>query len=58
MPKDQWDFWEAFNLYKGACANLTCLGLFEAGLNRSPDLAIIGTALHHSFLRRLVDVTR
>ena len=58
MSKDQCDYWEAFNLYKGACANLTCLGLFEGGLNRSPDLAIIGTALHRSFLRRLVDITR
>jgi aminoglycoside phosphotransferase (APT) family kinase protein len=58
MDKDRWLYWEAFNLYKGACANRTGLGLFESGVNRSPDLAIIGTALHHAFLRRLVDITR
>ncbi len=58
MTPAQWDYWEAFNLYKGACANRTCLGLFESGANRSPNMAIIGTALHHAFLRRLVDIIR
>jgi aminoglycoside phosphotransferase (APT) family kinase protein len=58
MSRDQWLYWEAFNLFKGACANRTALGLFESGVNRSPDLAIIGTAVHHTFLRRLLDITR
>jgi aminoglycoside phosphotransferase (APT) family kinase protein len=58
MSAEQWKYWEAFNLYKGACANLTCLGLFESGVNRAPDMAIIGTALHRVFLRRLVDITK
>jgi aminoglycoside phosphotransferase (APT) family kinase protein len=58
MTEAQWAYWEAFNLFKGACANRTCLALFEAGTNRSPDMAIIGTALHHSFLRRLVDIIK
>ncbi len=58
MTPSQWEFWEAFNLYKGACANRTCLGLFESGGNRSPNMAIIGTALHHTFLRRLVDIIK
>jgi aminoglycoside phosphotransferase (APT) family kinase protein len=58
MSAEHWEYWEAFNLYKGACANLTCLGLFESGVNRAPDMAIIGTALHRMFLRRLVDITR
>jgi aminoglycoside phosphotransferase (APT) family kinase protein len=58
MNAEQWEYWEAFNLYKGACANLTCRGLFESGANRSPNMAIIGTALHRMFLRRLVDITR
>jgi aminoglycoside phosphotransferase (APT) family kinase protein len=52
----QWRYWEAFNLFKGACANRTCLALFETGVNRAPNMAIIGTALHRSFLRRLADV--
>ena len=58
MPAAQWEYWEAFNLYKGACANRTCLGLFESGANRSPNMAIIGTVLHRTFLRRLVDIIR
>jgi aminoglycoside phosphotransferase (APT) family kinase protein len=56
MSDQQWRYWEAFNLFKGACANRTCLGLFQSGENRAPNMAIIGTALHHSFLRRLVDI--
>lgn len=58
MTPAQWEYWEAFNLFKGACANRTCLGVFESGANRSPNMAIIGTALHHVFLRRLVDIMR
>ncbi len=51
-----WTYWEAFNLFKGACANRTCLALFESGLNSAPNMAIIGTTLHQVFLRRLVDI--
>lgn len=58
MTDAQWTFWEAFNLFKGACANRTCLALFESGQNRSPDMAIMGTAVHRRFLRRLVDAIR
>ena len=53
----RWTYWEAFNLFKGACANRTCLQLFESGLHRAPNMAIIGTTLHQVFLRRLVDIT-
>lgn len=56
-PPEAWAYWEAFNLFKGACANVTCLDLFRRGVNRAPNMAIIGTALHHSFLRRLVAIT-
>ena len=48
-------YWGAFNLFKGACANLTCLDAF-AGANPAPNMAIIGTALHQTFLRRLADL--
>jgi aminoglycoside phosphotransferase (APT) family kinase protein len=58
MTNELWEYWEAFNLYKAACADRSCLGLFASGRNRSPDVAIIGTARHHMFLRRLVDLTR
>jgi aminoglycoside phosphotransferase (APT) family kinase protein len=56
MDEAGWSYWEAFNLFKGACANCTCLDLFERGGNRAPNMAIIGTVLHRSFLRRLVEV--
>jgi aminoglycoside phosphotransferase (APT) family kinase protein len=48
-------YWTAFNLFKGACANITCRTAF-AGPNPSPNMAIIGTALHQTFLRRLADL--
>ncbi len=51
-----WRYWEAFNLFKGACANRSCLALFGDGGNRAPNMLAIGTALHQSFLRRLVDL--
>jgi aminoglycoside phosphotransferase (APT) family kinase protein len=56
LDDEQWRYWEAFNLFKGACANRTCLDLFERGVNRAPNMAIIGTTLHQVFLRRLVDI--
>ena len=56
MEEEGWTYWEAFNLFKGACANCTCLALFEGGANRAPNMAIIGTVLHRTFLRRLVEV--
>ncbi len=56
LTDDQWLYWEAFNLFKGACANRTCLRIFEEGVNRAPNMAIIGTALHQVFLRRLAGI--
>jgi aminoglycoside phosphotransferase (APT) family kinase protein len=35
MDEDGWTYWEAFNLFKGACANCTCLSLFERGSTRA-----------------------
>lgn len=57
LTRGEWRYWEAFNLFKGACANTTCLAVFESGANRAPNMAIIGTHLHQAFLRRLVDIT-
>ena len=51
-----WRYWEAFNLFKGACANRTCLDVFERRVNPAPNMAIIGTVLHQTFLRRLIDI--
>ena len=58
MEPDGWRYWEAFNLFKGACANRSCLPLFESGANRAPNMAIIGSALHQVFLRRLCELIR
>ncbi len=53
-----WHAWEAFNQFKGACANLTALSLFSAGVSTTPNLLAIGTAVHDRFLRRLADLVR
>jgi aminoglycoside phosphotransferase (APT) family kinase protein len=58
MSDAQWAYWEALNLFKATCVNRTCLALFESGANRTPSMAIFGTALHHAQLRRLVDIAR
>ena len=52
----QWHAWEAFNQFKGACANLTALRLFRDGVASTPNLLAIGTAVHSRFLRRLADL--
>ncbi len=57
MSEQHWAYWEAFNLFKAACANRTCLALFEAGVNREPNMAIIGTVLYRTYLRRLATLT-
>ena len=48
-------YWGAFGYFKGACANLSCLGAF-AGANPTPNMAIIGTALQQTFMRQLADL--
>jgi aminoglycoside phosphotransferase (APT) family kinase protein len=53
---DEWTYWLAFNLFKEACISRVCLSLFEKGVNRTPRMAIIGTAGYHSQLRRLMNL--
>jgi hypothetical protein len=48
-------YWSAFNFFKGACANLTCLQVF-GGPNPAPNMAIIGTALQQTFMRNLAQL--
>jgi len=48
-------YWSVFNLFKGACANRTALEVFRTH-RAAPNLAIIGTALHQQFMRRLADL--
>ncbi len=52
-----WRWWEACNLFKGACANLTAAQVVTGDPPPpSPELVIVGTALHQVFLRRLADL--
>jgi aminoglycoside phosphotransferase (APT) family kinase protein len=56
MGTDKWDYWEAFNAYKVACINRSCLALFESGQDSSPAMAIAGTEQYHSLLLRLLHI--
>ncbi len=53
---DEWRYWDALNVFKGACANVTALPVFERGITPRPDVLTVGTALHHVFLKRLVSI--
>ena len=48
-------YWRAFNFFKGACANRSCLKSF-AGANPAPNMALIGTVLQQTFMRQLADL--
>jgi aminoglycoside phosphotransferase (APT) family kinase protein len=48
-------YWSVYNYFKGACANLTCRRAF-AMANPAPNMAIIGTALHQSFVRSMASL--
>jgi hypothetical protein len=56
LDQEGWRYWEAFNLFKGACANLTALRVFADGVNPAPNMLAVGTTIHGIFLRRLVDL--
>ena len=48
-------YWQAFNFFKGACANRSCLKPF-AGANPAPNMALIGTVLQQTFMRQMADL--
>jgi aminoglycoside phosphotransferase (APT) family kinase protein len=48
-------YWSVFNFFKGACANLTCRRAF-VGSNPAPNMAIIGTALHQTYVRQVASL--
>jgi aminoglycoside phosphotransferase (APT) family kinase protein len=58
MDEEGWRYWEAFNLFKGACANVTALRVFADGTNPAPNMLQVGTSLHGAFLRRVVDLVK
>lgn len=51
-----WRAWTAFNLFKGACANITALRVFTDGASRGANLLAVGTALHLRMVRQLTDL--
>jgi aminoglycoside phosphotransferase (APT) family kinase protein len=55
LDADVLRYWRAFNFFKGACANRSCLRAF-AGANPAPNMALIGTVLQQSFMRQLADL--
>jgi aminoglycoside phosphotransferase (APT) family kinase protein len=57
FDEDTWLAWEVYNNVKGACVNLTALGVFARTPRPNPDLLAIGVAVHLRFLGRVVDLT-
>jgi aminoglycoside phosphotransferase (APT) family kinase protein len=55
LDPSQLRYWRAFNFFKGACANRSCLRSF-AGVNPAPNMALIGTVLQQTFMRQLADL--
>jgi aminoglycoside phosphotransferase (APT) family kinase protein len=49
-------YWSVFNFFKGACANLTCRRVFRT-VNPAPNMALIGTALHQTYVRQVARLT-
>ena len=48
-------YWSVFNFFKGACANLTCRRVFRT-VNPAPNMALIGTALHQTYVRQVASL--
>jgi aminoglycoside phosphotransferase (APT) family kinase protein len=53
---EEWRYWEIFNQFKGACANITALRAFVSGDNPAPNMAAIGTSLHLRMVQRMADL--
>lgn len=55
VTRSDLQYWTTFNVFKGACANLTCRRVFT-GPNAAPNMALIGTALHQTYMRRVAQL--
>ncbi|MBW2421678.1 MAG: phosphotransferase family protein [Deltaproteobacteria bacterium] len=56
VSDEAWKFWDVFNQFKGACANLSALRLFADGVNQAPNMAAVGTSIHLLLLSRLAEL--
>jgi aminoglycoside phosphotransferase (APT) family kinase protein len=52
VSERQLHYWSVFNFFKGACANLTCRRVLRT-VNPAPNMALIGTALHQTYVRQV-----
>jgi aminoglycoside phosphotransferase (APT) family kinase protein len=55
LDRERLRYWIARNLFKGAVIDQTALGIFVRGQSRAPNLLAIGTCVHLSALKRLVN---
>ncbi|MCP4037660.1 MAG: phosphotransferase family protein [bacterium] len=55
LEPDRLDYWIAVNMFKGACIDQTALGIYVRRECLAPNLLAIGTCVHLSALKRLVD---
>lgn len=55
ISDERWRYWDVFNRFKGACANLTALRVFVEGTNPAPNMAAVGTSLHLLFVTQIAD---
>jgi len=56
ISDEEWRFWDVFNQFKSACANLTALRVFCEGVNQTPNMAAVGTSIHLLMVRRLAEI--
>jgi aminoglycoside phosphotransferase (APT) family kinase protein len=56
VSDEAWRFWDVFNQFKGACANLSALRLFADGVNQAPNMAAVGTSIHLLLLSRMAEL--
>jgi aminoglycoside phosphotransferase (APT) family kinase protein len=54
--EDTWRAWTVFNLFKGACANITARRVFNDEASHGPNLLAVGTALHLRMVRELTNL--
>jgi aminoglycoside phosphotransferase (APT) family kinase protein len=51
-----WKAWTVFNLFKGACANITALRVFTDGASHGANLLAVGTAVHLRMVRQITEL--
>ncbi len=55
LTENEWHYWRTFNLFKGACANVTSLRAFCEN-NPAVNLAMVGTAIQQNCMKDLTEM--